>query len=53
MPKRKQAGLPAAEQPEAAAPTNVVNLMDALRRSVEAENPARAAPSKNRPSARS
>jgi DNA end-binding protein Ku len=41
MLKRKQAGLPPAEQPEAAAPTNVVNLMDALRRSVEAEKPAR------------
>jgi len=40
MLKRKQAGLPPAEQPEAAAPTNVVNLMDALRRSVEAEKPA-------------
>ncbi len=40
MLKRKQAGLPPAEQPEAAAPTNVVNLMDALRRSVEAERPA-------------
>src|SRR6266700_1597388 len=46
MLKRKQAGLPPAEQPEAAAPTNVVNLMDALRRSVEAEKPGRAAPSK-------
>ncbi len=42
MLKRKQAGLPPAEQPEAAAPTNVVNLMDALRRSVEAEKPAAA-----------
>jgi DNA end-binding protein Ku len=31
MLKRKQAGLPPAEQPEPAAPTNVVNLMDALR----------------------
>jgi len=40
MLKRKQAGLPPAEQPEAAAPTNVVNLMDALRRSVEGEKPA-------------
>jgi len=46
MLKRKQAGLPPAEQPEAAAPTNVVNLMDALRRSVDAEKPGRAAPSK-------
>ena len=46
MLKRKQAGLPPAEQPEATAPTNVVNLMDALRRSVDAEKPGRAAPSK-------
>src|SRR6266702_1067672 len=42
MLKRKQAGLPPAEQPEAAAPTNVVNLMDALRRSVESEKPVTA-----------
>ncbi len=42
MLKRKQAGLPPEQQPEAAAPTNVVNLMDALRRSVEAEKPAAA-----------
>jgi DNA end-binding protein Ku len=46
MLKRKQAGLPPAEQPETVAPTNVVNLMDALRRSVEAEKPGRAAPNK-------
>src|SRR6266536_2715791 len=46
MRKRKQAGLPPAEQPEAAAPTNVVSLMDALRRSVEGKKPARKAPSK-------
>jgi DNA end-binding protein Ku len=42
MLKRKQAGLPPAQQPEAAAPTNVVNLMDALRRSVEVEKPTAA-----------
>jgi DNA end-binding protein Ku len=42
MLKRKQAGLPPAEQPEAAAPTNVVNLMDALRRSIDEEKPGRA-----------
>ncbi len=42
MLKRKQAGLPPEQQPEAAAPTNVVNLMDALRRSVEGEKPAAA-----------
>jgi hypothetical protein len=40
--KRKQAGLPPEQQPEAAPPTNVVNLMDALRRSVDAERPAAA-----------
>ncbi len=42
MLKRKQAGLPPAEQREAAPPTNVVNLVDALRRSIEAEKPAAA-----------
>jgi len=47
MLKRKQAGLPPAEQLEAAASTNVVNLMDALRRSVDAEKPARAAAGKS------
>ncbi len=36
----KQAGMPIERQPEAAAPTNVVNFMDALRRSVEGEKPA-------------
>jgi len=41
MLKRKQAGLPPAAQPEVAPPSNVVNLMDALRRSVEAEKPGR------------
>jgi non-homologous end joining protein Ku len=46
MLKRKQAGLPPAEQPQAAAPTNVVSLLDALRRSVEREKPGRAAPRK-------
>jgi DNA end-binding protein Ku len=39
MLKRKQAGLPPEQQPEAAPPTNVVNLMDALRRSIEGEKP--------------
>src|SRR5438128_1055418 len=39
MLKRKQAGLPPEQQPEAAPPTNVVNLMDALRRSIDAEKP--------------
>ncbi len=51
MLKRKQAGLPPAEQPEAAAPTNVVNLMDALRRSVEGEKPT-AARGKSAPGSR-
>src|SRR5262249_8464485 len=39
--KRKQAGMPIERQPEAAPTTNVVNLMDALRRSSDAEKPAR------------
>jgi DNA end-binding protein Ku len=39
MLKRKQAGMPIERQPETAAPTNVVNLMDVLRRSVEADKP--------------
>jgi DNA end-binding protein Ku len=42
MLKRKQAGLPPEEQPEAAPPTNVINLMDALRRSIDAEMPVAA-----------
>jgi DNA end-binding protein Ku len=33
----KQAGLPAPKEKPAARPANVVNLMDALRRSVESE----------------
>jgi DNA end-binding protein Ku len=40
MLNRKQAGMPIEQPPEAAAPANVVNLMDALRRSVEGEKPA-------------
>jgi DNA end-binding protein Ku len=40
MLRRKQAGMPIEQQPEPAAPANVVNLMDALRRSVEGEKPA-------------
>jgi DNA end-binding protein Ku len=42
MLKRKQAGMPIERQPEAAPPSNVLNLMDALRRSVEAEKPTAA-----------
>ena len=40
MRPAKQAGMPIEREPEAVAPTNVVNLMDALRRSVEGEKPA-------------
>jgi DNA end-binding protein Ku len=36
--KSKQAGLPAPKEKPAARPANVVNLMDALRRSVESNN---------------
>ena len=35
--RSKQAGLPAPKEKAAARPANVVNLMDALRRSVESE----------------
>jgi len=35
--RSKQAGLPAPKEKPAARPTNVVNLMDALRRSIEAD----------------
>jgi DNA end-binding protein Ku len=37
MLKRKQAGLPAKSAAPAPSPSNVINLMDALRRSVETE----------------
>src|SRR5262249_41986056 len=40
---RKQAGMPIKREPEAAPTTNVVNLMDVLRRSIDAEKPARRA----------
>src|SRR5437588_2294400 len=40
MLRRKQAGMPIQQQPEAAAPSNVVNLMDAMRRYVYREIPA-------------
>jgi DNA end-binding protein Ku len=36
--RSKQAGLPAPKEKPAARPANVVNLMDALRRSVESES---------------
>ena len=46
--KKKQEGKPI-ERPERPKPTNVVNLMDALRRSVEASGPstARKAPARH------
>src|SRR6266702_7626593 len=40
MLKQKQAGMPPRKEAPVAAPSTVVNLMDALRRSVEAERPA-------------
>jgi DNA end-binding protein Ku len=43
--KRKQEGKPI-ERPERPKPTNVVNLMDALRRSVEASHPSTASKAK-------
>ncbi len=46
--KAKQAGLPAAEA-EAPAPSNVVNIMDALRKSVAVEKRANAAASRETP----
>jgi len=49
MLKRKQAGMPIEPQPEAAPPGNVVNLMDALRRSIAAEKPAEKAAERKRP----
>jgi DNA end-binding protein Ku len=43
--RSKQAGLPTAKEKPAARPTNVVNLMDALRRSIE-EGGGKAKPAK-------
>ena len=42
MLKSKQAGMPMKAEAPAQRPANVVNLMDALRRSIAAEKPARA-----------
>ena len=48
MLKRKQAGLPAKSSPIAPSPSNVINLMDALRRSIETErNPSPRRSSRN------
>ena len=40
MLKQKQAGVPPKKEAPTAPPSTVVNLMDALRRSVQAERPA-------------
>lgn len=48
MLKKKQAGIPAPRQRAAARPQNVVNLMDALRRSLAEEKGVSAAPKKGR-----
>jgi DNA end-binding protein Ku len=48
MLKKKQAGIPAPRERAAARPQNVVNLMDALRRSITEEKRAPAAPKKGR-----
>ena len=48
MLKKKQAGIPAPREPATARPQNVVNLMDALRRSIAEEKRAPAAPKKGR-----
>jgi DNA end-binding protein Ku len=41
MLKRKQAGLPQTKEAKVASPSKVVNLMDALRRSIQQERPAK------------
>ena len=46
MLKKKQAGMPVSRERAAPRPKNVVNLMDALRRSIEEEKTASAAPRK-------
>jgi hypothetical protein len=44
MPRKKQAGIPGATEKSAPRPENVVNLMDALRRSIQEEQ--RSAPAR-------
>jgi DNA end-binding protein Ku len=46
--KEKQAGLPATNVPRSAPAANVVNLMDALRRSIQAESAFAETPRKSR-----
>jgi DNA end-binding protein Ku len=55
MLRKKQAGLPVPKEAPAAQPANVVNLMDALKRSLQKEGGGRtrAAPEKARPQAQS
>ena len=48
MLKKKEAGLPVSREHAAPRPQNVVNLMDALRRSIAEEKAASAAPKKGR-----
>ena len=48
MLKKKQAGLPVSREQAAPRPQNVVNLMDALRRSIAQEKAASASPRKGR-----
>jgi DNA end-binding protein Ku len=40
MLKQKQAGMPVKKEAPVSAPSTVVNLMDALRRSIQKEQPA-------------
>ncbi|MGH6675587.1 MAG: Ku protein, partial [Xanthobacteraceae bacterium] len=46
--KKKQAGLPVSREHATPQPQNVVNLMDALRRSIAEGKPASAQPKKGR-----
>jgi DNA end-binding protein Ku len=48
MLKKKQAGMPTPTERPAAAPMNVINLMDALKRSIDTEKKAPAAGAKRR-----
>jgi DNA end-binding protein Ku len=48
MLKKKQAGMPVGRELAVPRPQNVVNLMDALRRSIAQEQPAAALPKKGR-----